>query len=233
MFPYCTGPSAVAPPAAQRVGLMSAMTKLKVCPEFLRGITAPPDRRRYKRFGITLLGRYMRTLTKQEATCRLVDISIGGASLLSDMTPQPDELVIIYFDEIGGLEGTVTRTVAGGFAVKFSASHRRRQKLAAQLTWLINRHELAPADQRRAGHERITVAPKPVRIEMEDGTVIERNLFDVSIPGGSIDATERPPIGSKITLGRLSAKVVRHHDRGIGVEFSRIQQFNTIREDFG
>ena len=212
---------------------MSGMTKLKVRPEHLRGASPPPDRRRYRRFGITLLGRYMRSLTKEEYTCRLVDISIGGASLLSDTAPQTGESVIIYFDEIGGLEGTVTRTVAGGFAVQFAASHRRRQKLAAQLTWILNRHELAAADQRRAGHERIAVAPKPIRIEMEDGTVVERNVLDVSISGASVDIAERPPIGSKIILGRLPAKVVRHHDRGVGVEFSSVQHFETIREDFG
>lgn len=213
---------------------MSGMTQLKVRPEHLKGAThKPTERRRYKRFEMTLLGRFLRTLTRDEQTCRLVDISIGGGSIQSDVVPQEGEAVVLYFDEIGGLEGTVVRSMHGGFAVQFSASHRRRQKLAAQITWLLNRHEIAPAGQRRPGHERIAVTPKPVRIQLEDGTVHHRNVIDVSISGASIDINERPPLGSSLTLGKLKAKVVRHHERGIGVEFAYIQQFDTIREDFG
>ena len=212
---------------------MSGMTQLKVRPEHLKGPTHQSDMRRYQRYNLPLLGRYMRVLTKDESTCRLMDVSIGGASVLADISPEIGELVILSFDEIGGLEGEVVRTVAGGFAANFTATHRRRQKLAAQITWLLNRHELAAADQRRSGHERIALPPKPVRIELDGGAVVERNIIDVSISGASIDITERPPIGSKLVLGKLAAKVVRHHDRGVGVEFSYIQQFGDIREDFG
>jgi len=212
---------------------MSGMTQLKVRPEHLKGAVHRPDRRRYRRFEVALLGRFMRVLTKEEATCRLLDISIGGASIMADIAPQRDESVIVYFDELGGLEGTVTRTVPGGFALEFNATHRRRQKLAAQITWLLNRHELAAADQRRPGHDRIAIAPRPVRIEFADGSVLDRNVLDVSISGASIDIDERPPIGTPVQVGRLPAKVVRHHQRGIGVEFSHIQRFETIRDDFG
>lgn len=212
---------------------MSEMTQLKTRPEHLKGPTHQTERRRYRRFQQTLLGRYLRVLTKDEFTCRLIDISIGGASVLSDHAPQVDERVIICFDELGGLEGRVTRSVAGGFAIEFTASHRRRQKLAAQITWLINRHELAAADQRRPGHERIALSPKPVTIELEDGSVVKNNVIDVSISGASIAMAQRPPLGSRIVLGKLPAKVVRHHSAGIGVEFTHIQKFEDIRTDFG
>jgi hypothetical protein len=209
------------------------MVQLKVRPEHLKGALDGRERRRYKRFEITLLGRYLRILTKEEFTCRLMDISVGGASLLCDTPPQIGEMVVVQFDEIGSLEGTVARAVPGGFAVEFSATHRRRQKLAAQITWLLNRHELAAADQRRPGHDRIALPPKPARVEIDADTVLERNLIDISISGASVEMDERPPIGSKIVLGRFPSTVVRHHARGIGVEFSYIQQFETIREDFG
>lgn len=213
---------------------MPGMIQMKLRPEYLKGSSSQPsDKRRYRRFSITLLGRFMRLSTKEESTCRLLDVSIGGASVMSDIAVELGEDVIVQFEEIGGLEGRVQRVVPGGFAVEFKISHRRRQRLAAQLTWLINRHELAAADQRRPGHDRIAITPKPVRIVLDDGTELLRNVIDVSISGASIDTAERPAIGSKIKLGNLSATVVRHHDRGIGVEFGFIQNLATIREDFG
>ena len=39
-----------------------------------------PDRRRYKRIAVTLLGRFMRE-SKDEHPCKLIDISAGGVAL--------------------------------------------------------------------------------------------------------------------------------------------------------
>jgi len=205
---------------------------LKVRPEYYKSASSTPERRRYKRFALTLLGRFMLP-DKQEYPCRLNDISLGGAGIASDNRPNDGDRILVQFEEIGLLEGKVARVFDGGFSITFTASHRRRQKLAAQLTWLLNRHELNAADQRRPGHDRISVVPKPVSIEMPDGELYERNVLDVSISGASIQMEMRPEIGARVVVGRLPAKVVRHHDRGIGVEFVTIQEFETIREDFG
>lgn len=212
---------------------MSVMNQLTTRPEHLKGATHRSEVRRYKRIDLPLLGRFLRRLTREEFTCRLVDISIGGAGLYSDAAPQAGETIVIYFDELGGLEGEVLRSVEGNFAVNFTASHRRRQKLAAQITWLVNRHELAAADQRRAGHERIALAPKPVRIKLEDGSEVDQNVLDVSVSGASIDMPTRPELGTKLFVGRLPAKVVRHHSHGIGVEFIKSHHFDLIRDEFG
>jgi hypothetical protein len=211
---------------------MSGMTTRKVRPEYYKSTTSAPELRRYKRFALTLLGRFMLP-DNQEYTCRLINISLGGAGIGSDVLPKDGDRILVQFEEIGLLEGKVARVFDGGFSITFTASHRRRQKLAAQLTWLLNRHELNAADQRRPGHARISVIPKPVRIEMPDGEHYERNILDVSISGASIQMEMRPVIGAHLVVGRLPAKVVRHHDRGIGVEFLNIQEFETIREDFG
>ncbi len=211
---------------------MNSMTQLKVRPEHLNGLSFKTERRSYKRNVLSLLGRFMRA-DKQEFTCQLVDISLGGARLLTNGIVPVGEKIIVHFNELGGTEGTVTRVFEGGFAVQFNITHRRRQKLAAQLTWLLNRHELDAADQRRAGHDRIKLPPKPVRIEFPDGLVLERNILDVSISGASIDTEHRPAIGSPIKVGPHNAKVVRHHSRGIGIEFEYIQQIEALREDFG
>jgi hypothetical protein len=51
-----------------------------------------PDRRRHKRVSVTMLGRFMRE-NKQEYPCRLLDISVGGAAVMSPVTVDLGERV--------------------------------------------------------------------------------------------------------------------------------------------
>src|SRR5438128_8049019 len=110
-----------------------------------------PDRRRHKRISVTLLGRFMRA-NKEEHACKLIDISAGGAAVMSSVSVPIGERVVGYFDHIGGVEGLVVREFEGGFAFKINATKHKREKLAAQLTWLANRSEVGD-DGRR--HERV------------------------------------------------------------------------------
>jgi hypothetical protein len=124
----------------------------------------------------------------------------------------------------------VVRCFDGGFAIKFQATQHRREKLAAQLTWLINRDQFPGLDQRR--HERI--APKNAASSLKVGDqTVACQVLDVSISGASIGTELRPPIGTEVTLGRLRARVMRHHDQGIGVQFLDIQAPAALRRYFG
>jgi hypothetical protein len=42
----------------------------------------------------------------------------------------------------------------------------------------------------------------------------------------------RPPIGSELTLGKLRCRVMRYHERGIGVQFIDIQEPEALRRHF-
>ena len=118
-----------------------------------------PDRRRHKRICVTLLGRFMRE-SKEEHPCKLIDISAGGAAVMSPVAVPVGERVVAYFDHIGGIEGMVVRAFDGGFAIKINATQHKREKLAAQLTWLANRSELVrrrtPPRARHAEERRFT-----------------------------------------------------------------------------
>lgn len=188
-----------------------------------------PDRRRHKRVNVTLLGRFMRA-SRQEYPCKLIDISVGGASMMSPVPVTPEEKIVAYFDHIGGIEGTVVRNFEGGFAIKFIATQHRREKLAAQLTWLINREHFPGLEERR--HERIV--PKNTASSLKIGEqLFACQIIDVSISGAAINTEQRPPIGSEVLLGRLRARVMRHHDAGIGVQFLDIQAPTALRRYFG
>lgn len=189
-----------------------------------------PDRRRHKRYPLALLGRFMRA-NKQEFPCRLNDISVGGASLMSPVEVEFGERIVAYLDEIGGIEGEVVRVFEGGFAISVRASQHKREKLAAQITWLINKEELGSSFGRR--HQRIAVVNKTSTLKLEDGSTADCTVLDVSLSGASIGTEARPAIGDIVMFGKLRCKVMRYHDRGIGVQFLDIPDPEALRRYFG
>jgi PilZ domain-containing protein len=189
-----------------------------------------PDRRRHKRLGVTLLGRFMRA-NKQEYPCRLIDASAGGAAIVSPVEVEVGERVVAYFDHLGGIEGPVVRGFEGGFAFRIEATHHKREKLAAQLTWLANRADMADTAERR--HERIAPSNTVSQLALAEGVVLACKVLDVSISGASIETPARPEIGSEVTLGKLRARVMRHHPQGFGVQFIDIQKPAALRRYFG
>jgi hypothetical protein len=189
-----------------------------------------PDRRRHKRIVLTLLGRFMRE-SKEEHPCKLVDISVGGAAVTSAVAVAIGERIVAYFDHVGGIEGEVVREIEGGFAFRINATSHKREKLAAQLTWLANRGELEDEAGRR--HERITPKDGESTLHLAEGIVLTCRVLDVSISGASIATPARPDIGTEIVLGKLRGRVVRHHPQGFGVQFIDIQNPVALRRYFG
>jgi hypothetical protein len=189
------------------------------------------DLRRYKRVEISCLGRFMRA-DKSEHTCRLLNISVGDAAMVCSEPVEVGEPIIAYFDEIGRIEGPVVRLLpSGGFAMLFNSTTHRREKLAAQLTWLLNRASLGIPEARR--HERSEPANVKSSLTLPNGTQVPCHIIDVSISGAAVAVQARPPIGTEVVLGRLRAKVVRHHEEGVGLRFLDIQNPTALRRHFG
>ena len=108
------------------------------------------ERRRFQRVRVNLLGRYM-LADRREFPCQVTDMSPGGMAVIAPVTGQPGERVIAYVDHLGRLEGMIARQFQNGFAMTIAATPRKRDKLAAQLTWLANRHILNLPEDRRHG----------------------------------------------------------------------------------
>ena len=190
----------------------------------------PLERRRHKRVEIALLGRLMRA-NRQEYPAKLVDISVGGAAMMAGVEVDPGEHIVAYFDHIGGIEGRVARTFEGGFAIAISASQHKREKLAAQLTWLINRHEFPDHLERR--HERHALDSLTASLRVGADVVAPASVRNVSISGALLTTEARPAIGTEAMLGKLRCRVVRHHADGVAVEFTDIQERDLLRRHFG
>lgn len=216
---------------------VSALRKTAVRPEAFIAedfdqLSPETEKRRHNRFVLTLLGRFMRA-NKQEYPCRLNDISVGGLSLMSPVDVETGERIIVYLDQLGGIEGTVARTFDGGFGLRVIATTHKREKLAAQITWLVNRTEIDGAAGRRAGHERVDTTQKTSLLRLADGTEVEVTILDVSISGASVTTDVKLTNGTEVWLGKLRALVVRQHTEGIGLQFLDIQNPDALRRYFG
>ena len=181
-----------------------------------RGLARPAERRRFSRVSVALLGRYM-LANRQEYPCQTQNISPGGVLLTAPVAGRLGERVIIYLEHLGRLEGTLTRHVQNGFACSLSATPRKRDKFASQLTWLANRQALGLPEDRR--HERITPRAAATVIRLENGREVAGRIIDISLSGAAVAVETQPPMGSAVTVGSTTARVVRLFAGGIAVEF--------------
>jgi hypothetical protein len=186
------------------------------------------ERRRFQRVRVNLLGRYM-LADRREFPCQVVNMSPGGMAIIAPVGGAPGERIIAYVDHLGRLEGHVARPFQNGFAMTISATSRKRDKLAAQLTWLANRHILGLPEDRRHGR----IAPRnPLgRLIMPNGVNLTCRIIDVSQSGAGIATNERPPIGALVTLGKVQGRVVRHLEEGFAIEFTRLQHEDFLEEN--
>jgi hypothetical protein len=186
------------------------------------------DRRRFQRVKVNLLGRFMLE-DRHEYPCQTVDMSPGSLALITPIAGRMGERVVVYVDHIGRIEGEIARTFEGGFAIKINATLRKKDKLAAKLTWLANRHELNLPEDRR--HDRITPTNPIVQMKLPDGREYNCRIIDLSLSGAALGMEDQPPIGSQVLVGKLRAEVVRHFDEGVAIEFAVPQTVESIEDN--
>lgn len=185
------------------------------------------ERRRFQRVKVHLLGRYMLP-DRREFPCQIINMSPGGLALLAPGIGNVGDRVIAYLDHIGRVEGRITRIIDNGFAMTIGATARKRDKLAAQLTWLANRQILNLPEDRR--HDRIVPRNPIALLTQEDGTRMTCRIIDLSLSGAAIAAENRPPLKSLVMLGRVQARVVRNLEEGFALEFVHEQSAETLEE---
>lgn len=185
------------------------------------------DRRRFQRVRINLLGRCMFP-DRRECPCQLIEISPGDAVFKSPACGELGAKTIAYIDSIGRLEGQIYQKSEDGFIMTITASQRKRDRLADTLTWLANRNTLNLAEDRR--HLRRQPKRSDATVVFADGSTQNVRVIDMSLSGAAIATAIRPPLGSPVRLGRLGARVVRHFDDGIGIEFMRLMSDAAIEQ---
>lgn len=191
---------------------------------------ARQDVRRHVRVPLALTARCMFE-DRREVTCRVIDMSVGGAAIEAPAQGSSRERVVAYVDEIGRLEGRIVRRFSGGFAITWNATPARQDKLAERLTWILNRSRLGFEEGRR--HERCVPAHPWSNLVFADGTEVRCRVVDVSTSGAAIRTDLRPVMGETVFLGRMSGRVVRSGEGSVAIEFDHDQSRQDIRNQFG
>ncbi|MGN7293744.1 PilZ domain-containing protein [Rhizobium sp. SAFR-030] len=186
----------------------------------------PAAPRSFQRVSVNMTGRLM-LANHEEYPCVAVEMSPGDVIMSCAGIPNLGERVIAYIDHLGRLEGQALSIDTTSFVMSITATDRKREKLAAQLTWLANRHELGLPEDRR--HDRLTPRVTRAELALEDGRRFACRLVDLSLSGAAIDVEMRPDIGTPVTLNGLRGRVVRHFAEGVAIEFASVQTRESLR----
>ncbi|MEM7565819.1 MAG: PilZ domain-containing protein [Pseudomonadota bacterium] len=178
------------------------------------------DRRTHQRVEVDLTGRFMAEDAPEQG-CRAIDMSPGGVALKAEHIPPVGARVVAYLDHLGRVEGEVVRRIEGGFAMTVKATPRRRDKLAAQLTYLANRSDLSLPEDRR--HTRVSLSRTRTVLTLVNGTEIPVDVIDASISGAAVATDQRPEPGTPAFVGAVRGRIVRHIEAGLAVEFAQVQ----------
>ena len=184
---------------------------------------------RFQRVKVSILGRYM-LADRREFPCQVLEMSPGDAVVIAPVPGIEGERIIAYLDHMGRIEGTILKQVDGGFLMDIAATARKRDKMAAQLTWLANKDVLNLPEDRR--HERVVPDLRHSTVVLDDGRRYNCKIIDISLSGAAIELDVRPAMGTPITLGRMRARVVRHFQNGVAVEFAAAQEMlNVVQQN--
>jgi hypothetical protein len=176
------------------------------------------EKRRFRRVKLPLTGRLYVPETQEESNCAVEDISPGDASLLCTLKEEPRGRAVLYLDSLGRFEGPIVRSNDGGFVMTFSCSLQKREKLADQLSFEMNRHLLTESELRRS--DRVEANGGSItHFTRSTGEQVRCEVIDLSLTGVSLRTDMRPPVGEHILVGHRAGRVARFHGDGIGVEF--------------
>lgn len=193
------------------------------------------ERRKHQRVAFEAKGRFLAP-DGSEHECSIRDMSLGGIALSAGIQIELGENVIVYLDEFGRFEGKVVRVYEGGFAIETAIAGPRRERLAQRLEALARGEKIEVSARRafaryapgEAGLEESSV------LTMDDGSSIPCRIIDMSLGGAQVAVDERPPIGANVSIGRMTGRVVRHTEAGIGIQFTNIPERATaLSRPFG
>jgi hypothetical protein len=175
------------------------------------------ERRRHERVQVDLPGRLFVPGDGREAPCRIVEMSAEGAQVICDLVPETGTFAILYIEGFGRFETEVVRSEWDRFAVALRCSSLKQTRVAELLQQITHGGNVKGPLLRR--HERVE-GEGIAHFTRSSGQIVACEVLDLSLSGVSLKTEVKPKIGETVMIGQMSGRVVRHHESGIGVEFT-------------
>ncbi len=179
----------------------------------------------FQRVKVSMLGRYM-PVRPARVPCQVRNVARRRPRHRAESPASPARRSSPISITSAASKGDVTEVIEGGFEMGIAATSRKRDKMAAQLTWLANKDLLNLPEDRR--HERVVPDNRHSTVVLDDGRRYNCKIIDISLSGAAIELAVRPAMGTPVTLGRMRARVVRHFGDGVAVEFVSAQEMLTV-----
>lgn len=179
------------------------------------------ERRRHLRVQVDIAGRIFVPGDGREGECRVVEMSPGGAQVVSDIIPESGTYIVLYVEGFGRFDAEVVRSEWDRFAASLRCSAMKQDRVAELLGHIQTRDGTASRTALRR-HERVA-GQGIAHYTNSDGESVACEVVDLSLSGVSLKTTMRPAIGEIVMIGQTSGRVVRHHETGFAVEFATPQ----------
>jgi hypothetical protein len=159
-------------------------------------------------------------------SCRAIYLSPREIALAGPVMGKVGDRVIANIDQLGKIEGPITRLIRGGFMINISGGALTRDELSAKIEWLegFKNHD---TPNKRAS-ERIIPANPHSRLTYADGSIENCLMLNFSVSGAAISADSPPDIKTVLAVGSIVGRVIRHFDGGFAVRFVEQQDRDTV-----
>lgn len=182
------------------------------------------DRRTHRRFAVAMSARLYHA-NGRFSLCSTADLSLAGAAIhLIGAAPEP--VTAFGCDETGKLNVTRFQFAKPFVRLVFDTTAETRAVIKRALQALGDRHMVQPLPSRRG--ERL--ATRNVMLTRADGSSLLCDILDMSPQGMLLGSQARPPLGERVTLGKVAGIVVRHDGEHFAIRLlDRASTGNVVR----
>jgi hypothetical protein len=171
------------------------------------------DCRLYERMTVSVPGEIF-VADEVPVSCTVVNLSGSGARIQTARLFGAYAPILLYIEDFGRFDGITIPRSGDMIAVHFILGP---EKLKAYLETLADyRFRGKPGSARLRRHPRTAVTGSG-HFRRTNGQTVVCEILYVSLQGVGLSTETRPAVGEIIAFGPARGRVVRHHDKGIGV----------------
>lgn len=160
--------------------------------------------------------------------CRLRMMSSEAFRVTAPVIPAPGEKIVASLGAFGTLRGHVERQFEDGFVVAIVHDEASRDDLNEKITLFTE--QLWTGDEDRRGAKRFLPRNPRTVFARPDNWSQPCLIMDYSASGAAISSAFQPAVGEVVTLGQVTAEVVRLFDVGFAVRFFEPQDMETVEQ---